>query len=352
MMAKKRGTDPTQIPTVPNQPVADINNIPPTGEFSKPEPAPIPGIGVLKFTPPVTDVPSVAAPAMDPARQKVMGMLDEKYKGDTGSYTFHGQKLSRAEFEKAKYLEQFRSEGGYGEAEAQQLAQYGSPDAKKQVAQGEQQKAALGMMQPQTAPIEATGPTPLDWNQAALSSINVGTLTKTVGGAIGGAAISAKAGALLGTAIAPGVGSAIGAGAGLALGIGMSVYKNIKQQKSEDITAQTYTISQGSRNLNKIVSLVNVDPANAPYYMDLYNQQMNKISQSYSQLKLDTSSDLNLMLSEDGTTALVKYEGFYAPGGMKDYYDAKMREAVLTPNPNAPFQTLLMSEEELIGENG
>jgi hypothetical protein len=182
------------------------------------------------------------------------------------------------------------------------------------------------------------GTTPIDTRQAFLATFSdFGTYSKAV--SQGGIAAA-------GTAYL-GYGAAIGFVAGVALSLGNSVSDNIKTQRVGTASAYERTLTDGKTNLRKLTALINTDPTNADRYLELYNQQQMNIDKAYQQLKIDSASDLNLMLSEDGTRRLAKFESYYAPGGLREISDMNMALALSAPNQEKGMMDLMMIESSI-----
>jgi len=203
--------------------------------------------------------------------------------------------------------------------------------------------AEAGAVPGQEQPTGAT--TPIDYKQAFLSTFaDPGTYTK----AAKMAAVGATGGAIVGSAV-PGIGTAVGTivggAGGILVSVADSILDNVKTQRQGTAAAYEARLTKGIPNLNKWVALMDADPDNAPLYYGYYQDQLGLIEQAYSQLSIDSRSDLNLALSEDGTRRLAKFEIFYSPGGMRDYLDLKMRNALAAPDEQRGYKGLLMSQE-------
>lgn len=183
------------------------------------------------------------------------------------------------------------------------------------------------------------GVSDIDMQQAFTSSLLDGIL-----GGIGASVTTAVAGATLGSRTGIPQLAVLGGITGFAFGLANGIKKNIASQRSDTISAQQKTLTDSRENLNKLIEIIKLYPANAEEYISDYNQQLNQIAIAYQNLKLDTQSDLNKALSKDGTVALQEFENFYAAGGRKEVLDLKMKAAVLNPDPNDALKNLLISE--------
>ena len=66
----------------------------------------------------------------------------------------------------------------------------------------------------------------------------------------------------------------------------------------------------------------------------------------WSKLKQETSGDLNLFLSEDGTKALQKYEEFFTAGGSFELYSNEF-ELALVSAPDQERSIALLNNADL-----
>jgi hypothetical protein len=160
----------------------------------------------------------------------------------------------------------------------------------------------------------------------------------------------AGGGALAGSAV-PGLGTVAGLIIGAAIGVGSSILSNIKSQKADNMAAQKLTLTQGQANLNKLILLAQVDAGNSQKYVDGFNAQLDKISEAYANLKADASSNLNLMVEQDGTTQLARFDSFYGEGGAYGYYKQKMANALVAPNSQMALQELAIAQQSIGDES-
>ena len=154
------------------------------------------------------------------------------------------------------------------------------------------------------------------------------------GGAAGGAAVG-----LLGGAGGPG-GAALGAGLGSIGGFINGVIRNIQTQQRGEIGAAKQELSKATTAMRQLATLASRNPADADYYISLYNKQLTRVHQARLQTKLETSGDLNAWV-EDGRTQLAEFDVFLRPGGTADIYGERLRVALATG------QELSISGDEL-----
>lgn len=184
---------------------------------------------------------------------------------------------------------------------------------------------------------------PINWKEVGLSTVGDPNAWTKIGGAIAAGAV--------GGSFIPGIGNIAGAILGAAVGVGASVLSNVRAQKADNLNTQKLILTQGQSNLNKLTLLVQADPARAPEYIDSFNQQLDNIAQAYANLKADASSNLNLIVEQDGSTQLARFQSFYSQGGGYDYYTAKMQNAVITPNAQAALAELAVVQQSIGSEN-
>lgn len=190
--------------------------------------------------------------------------------------------------------------------------------------------------------VDANG-VPIDWKQVGLSTAaDPGVWTR--------AATFAAAGAVAGGTAGLGIGAVPGALIGFGIGIAASVMSNIKSQKTENIQSQRLVLTDGQANLNYLALLAQADPQNSDKYVDSFNEQLDRIAEAHANLKADTMSNLNLMVEQDGTKELQRFENFYAAGGRYDYYKQKMQNALIAPNPEQAIMELSIVQQSIAEE--
>lgn len=166
--------------------------------------------------------------------------------------------------------------------------------------------------------------------EQALKSALPGTATGVGAGIVGGAVLGGTAG----TVALPGVGTVAGATAGAVIGGAatfLNSYRgNLKQQVTDNITGKKIALTEGEQNLRNIINSVEAgaDPSQA---LQDFNMQLALIDQAHARLYLDTQSELNQFLGEDGTKELTRFELFNSQGGAREQYILDMQTAILNP---------------------
>jgi hypothetical protein len=212
---------------------------------------------------------------------------------------------------------------------------------------GAEPQAQQGIMQQQGI-IEGQR-TPLDTRQAWSFALTDPSSIKEMAQFGGGLALAAKfglAGTKAGAALGP-WGMAAGAVGGLALGIYTSYRRNIQQQTTSTMSAQMEAYTQGNQYLRRVEGLINSDPENAAMYLDLANEAEARMRQAWTQMQIDTSTNLNLALGKDGTAQMAKFEEYFRENGMADLYKQRWRIALSAPNQELGVQQLLMASMEM-----
>jgi hypothetical protein len=231
-----------------------------------------------------------------------------------------------------------RMKMGRPTSEQEQEQEQKQAELQAQLAQSER-AAELGRVQ------EGTG-SELDIKQVGASLLDPNNIKNTALTTIGGALAAAKIGALVGTPAGP-AGTIAGAVAGLGFGVLIGVLDNIKKQKTDNLAEQKLVATQGAQNLNMMILGLQADPQNAEKYIDGYYQQKENIYRAYSNLKADTSSNLNLMLEQDGTRELARFELLLGKGGRLEYYDQKLQLALGNPNKEQALIELAMTSQSI-----
>jgi len=168
---------------------------------------------------------------------------------------------------------------------------------------------------------------PIDKGQAISAGI-ANIVPSLIGGAAGGAAIGAIGGGGVGAI----PGAAIGAVGGLLTGFFNGVRSNIKSQQSGQIQSTTKVLSSAKTNMRQLAILAAQDPANAPSYVEAYNQQLAQVYRAQAKLKLETAGNLNKFM-DDGTTQLADFDLFIQAGGIADLYRQKLEVSLLSGVP-------------------
>lgn len=192
---------------------------------------------------------------------------------------------------------------------------------------------------------------PVDMQQALLS----GGMDAITGGAalgglkllFGGAATAAGAGAVKGSVLGP-KGIVAGVVIGAAAGFINGAIRNIASQKTGDISGLRTNLAQNEKVMREAIAFINLDPANAEQYVDVYNQAKNKIVQDYGTLNMMTQQKLSLALSKDGTAVKYRYESFLSEAGMGQMLDQKAALSIGSPNTE---KGILMLSSMNMGES-
>ncbi len=293
-------------------------------------------------------------PTPDP--EKTGGLTKTYTAAGEPEFRIGGQAVTEEEYKRALTAKRAAAERGFlGSHSEREMAELGLEPYAAQLAEQQRMAEAASRIGAQVSPTEAAAgvgvagqPTPVDMKQLGLSVATDPSVIRSMGAGVG-VGLMVKKGAAAGGIMGGPWGAVIGAVGGLAIGVLASVQNNIKSQKRDNLAAQRAVLTDGITNLNQLISLMNIDPVNAELYIEAMNQQLNNIEQAHSQLKIDTQSDLNLALSQDGTRELQRYENFYAMGGGFDVITAKAQVALASPDPETGMRGLLMSSDELEG---
>lgn len=177
------------------------------------------------------------------------------------------------------------------------------------------ERSVVGMIQNLLREAESQD---LSTRQAALSALTeagVGAAAGTVG--------------LLGGGVAGAITIPAGAIAGFIKGF----KGNLKEQKAGIIRGRKTNLQDGIQNLRQLTTSANmkIEPELSA---ELFDEQMEILRQNYYDLKFETGTDLALMLSEDGTPVLMRYETFFRESGRADILILEMDTALNNPNPD------------------
>lgn len=274
------------------------------------QPAPIP-------TP--TQVPSTAQDIQKPA-QTQPEIFTDKQGNQTGislpdGRTFLG--LSPSDIAKVAQ--------GYNEKQVLPngtvLASQGQASRDQQFA-GQQLAAQVGQTQGLAA--DVTDPTGLNTAEALTVGVR-DAIPRALSLAVAGAGVGATGGAFAG-GVGAVPGAVIGATAGFVGGITSSIISNFKEQRRDTTNAQKRTLDEGKQDLNDFATLAAADPANKAYYLSQFNLRLAQIEQAYSQMKLDTNSDLAKF--ETAIPDLAEFENFFSYAGERDTLIIKMQQAL------------------------
>ena len=166
-------------------------------------------------------------------------------------------------------------------------------------------------------------------------------LASSVPGIVGGIATGAVAGA---------IGGPIGIlGGGIIGGVGAFIagtLNNIKTQQRGELGAAKEELTSATTQMRQLAMMATRDPANADYYITLYNTQLTRIFQAQAQTRVETNGDLNSWI-EDGREELAQFDVFLRPGGIADIYGDKIRVALTSGTPLSVAGDQLFFDEEI-----
>ena len=152
---------------------------------------------------------------------------------------------------------------------------------------------------------------------------------------LGAAATGAAAGAI-GGSVVPGLGTAAGAivggAAGAVSGLLYKAISNVKAEAKEDTLSTSVNFNTANSNLGSVVTALNRGYISQEEAIQLYRKQLAIIDRSERQLKELTKNNLNEFLS-DGSTEMAKIAAFNSPGGEREFWDLRMKAALLKPDP-------------------
>lgn len=203
---------------------------------------------------------------------------------------------------------------------------------KKQLAQeklGAELAGGVGQLNPEIVKAGELS-SEIDIEQA----LSAGLVTAAPGVVAGGAA------GLLGGPGAP-ITVPLGAGIGAGLGFLQGVKSNIAAQRRGTTSASKQGLADGEKNIRKIITAANKNPADAAEYQNLFNEQLSYIERDYGKLKLDTQGYIKDITGVDGTPELADYQRFYDVS--RDFYIREMQTALLNPDP----AKILITPEDL-----
>jgi len=231
-----------------------------------------------------------------------------------GGKTYMG--LSPDEVRQMTEAERLKRETPEGALEVSQAA-----SLRKGEILGEQ----IGQFTPeQLAQISGAEKTDITNKQAVLSGVAAAIPTALQYGGAGAAAGLIKGGGTPLLMIAGGVG-------GTALGFYKGYQANLRSQAGGQISASSIVLRDNRRIMQRIVSNTWTSRGDLNDSVVVFNQAKANIFAEYSKLIKETDSNLNLALSQDGTTVLQQYEDFLAPNGMLDYWENEFRIALRSP---------------------
>lgn len=241
-------------------------------------------------------------------------------------------------------------------------------DGKSQTLTAQEYQTYLGKAGQQTNAVQAAQAQPNlqqeAQNQAIANIGNIGELTPAteagtnflqaatagIAGVIPGAAAGAAAGALAlgvptaGAAAIPGaIGGAVVGGIGTFIGTALG---NIKRQQKDEIGVATNELNAAKTQMRQLAMMASRDPANADYYISLYNKQLTRVAQARRQVKAETSGNLNSWIS-DGRTELAEFDAFLRPGGLAELYGQKLQVSLQSGVPLSITGDELFVDENL-----
>ena len=311
-------------------------------------------LGGFSITQPIKDItpmPKAPTPPLAPAPKPENKVYRDTKGGisgiEIGGKTYLG--LNPQDVEQMAQAELRRTQGGIATQQfekkiSEQEAAILKQQEAEQKMQIQQENAQLAQGVLGVPPItETPQASPFDISQTALRGVSsaIPSIITNVGT---GAAIGAGVGAAGGAGVGAVPGAIIGGVAGLIKGVWQGVQGSLAQQASDNIQAQSKTLSDGKSNLKRLISLAKADPVRADVYLSAYQQQKAQIAESYGKLKLETERDLYKFLGKDGSTALKAYASFYSNGGLAEIYDTNMQLALLGKNPE--INDLIATYEE------
>ncbi len=199
------------------------------------------------------------------------------------------------------------------------------------IAAGERQlreRQALAGQIGQLGDTGATTPTELSREQAR----KAGVIAAGPGFAAG-----AVTGAVLGLATTGGLASLpfaiVAGGVGAVSTYYVTYRRNLKSQAADISKGRVLSVMDTEKAMRELINMQNSQIGNPETNVDLMNQNLALVERSYSQLKLDTQSNLKKFIEEDGTKQLMKFEVFYATGRDTQFIEL-MNEATILPDPN------------------
>lgn len=177
----------------------------------------------------------------------------------------------------------------------------------------------------------------INFAQAATAGA-AGAIPGVVGGALGGATVGALGGPIgaIGGAAIGGVGTFIA-----------GTIRNIQSQQRGELQAAKEELTSARTNMRQLAMMATRDPANADYYISLYNEQLTRVHQSRAQTAAETEGLLNSWI-EDGRAELADYDVFLQEGGTADLYGQKLQVALATQQELSLTGDQLFLEEEIL----
>jgi hypothetical protein len=249
--------------------------------------------------------------------------------------------MSREEYNTFKEQQKGIAGGGGRITEGVAAAQAQSPEA---LAQRQAQLQQQQLLQAIGKIGQKGGLTPAEEAEINFSQALTAGAAGTISGVLGGAAAGAIGGAAVG-----GIGAIPGAiGGAIVGGVGRFIsgtIGNIKEQQRGELQAAKFEMTAARTNMRQLAMLASRDPANADYYISLYNQQLTRVYQAQRQTQLETTGDLNSWIN-DGRAELAEFDTFLRPGGIADIYGQKLRTPLETGAPLSLTGDQLFLDEE------
>lgn len=229
----------------------------------------------------------------------------------------------------------------------QQNKKYATPEGAIEVGQARAQEdlirrnialtGQVGQINP--AMLQNIQANPIDYGEALTTGVT-GAIPRAlsygtgigVATALGGTAVGGPAGTI--------IGGAAGFAAGFVGGIASGIISNMKKQRTDTISGQKETLTEGKTNLQDWVTLAKMNPAQRQEALNQFNTQLILIERAYGQMKIDSQNDvLKFNTAKDD---LAEFEAFYSVGGERERLISEMQMALLNPvDPNLEFQNLL-----------
>lgn len=292
-----------------------------------------------KLEPPPAPAPA-PAPSPDPTPEGEPELFRDQETGEITGVTIDGKTflgLSREEVERLVGGREKRLAPIEGAIEVGEAAER---------RRSEILASQVGQLTPeQLASIAGTGKTDLSKRQAGLAGVR-GIVPSVLeragqfaviggaGGAIAAGVPTAGAGAPAGAVVGGTGGALIGAGVGLIEGFYSAYTQNLQAQAKGEISASSKVLRKSDSNMRLIASAAWSGRGDKGTLVKNFNEREADVRAEWSKLTQDTSGDLNLFLSEDGTPILQAYEEFFEPSGTLELYTNEFQLALISrPDP-------------------
>ena len=173
-------------------------------------------------------------------------------------------------------------------------------------------------------------------------------------GGLQGAGIGAGAGALIASGV-PVVGTGVGAGLGAAGGFIWGAMKgfwndyssDIESKATGEVSARKQTLRAAKSDMIRALSNMHGGRSDPALTAEDFNQRLTAAVEGYMQLQADVEQNIDLWLSEDGTTTIQQYIEFFRAGGKADQMIGEMELAVAS-GPNYQRSMELAMEANLL----